>query len=274
MELNTQTYNRGTKVERILLVGPSLGGNCVHQWTKVAAELIDDARIIFVDLPGSGLGPVWDDADEPTLDTIAGGLAKAAEKARAGAGADVPVYFAGLSISGATGLHLARDYGSVFDGVIVVASAATVGEPARWDERATQVEATGTQQLVEETTKRWFTPAFRAEQPAVVEIIMEALSSVDDHSYAQLCRSLAAHDVRSDLPYLATPLLLIAGERDTSTPIANVELVAETAPRASLHVVEGAAHLVPVARPAETAALIRTFIRGNHPSLVVSESSD
>ena len=71
-----------------------------------------------------------------------------------------------------------------------------------------------------------------------------------------------------------TPLLLLAGERDTSTPIANVELVAETAPRASLHVVAGAAHQVPVARPVETANLIRSFITGNVASLVVSESSD
>ncbi len=274
MELNTITYNRGTKAQRILLLGPSLGGNSTHQWTRVAGELIDDARIVFVDLPGSGLGPVWDDADEPTLDAIAAGIAAAARKAREEAGADLPLYFAGLSISGAIGLHLARDYDDLFSGVVVVASAATVGEPARWIERAEQVEATGTQQLVDETTKRWFTPAFRAEQPAVVSIIMESLASVDDHSYAQLCRALAVHDVRADLPYITTPLLLLAGERDTSTPIANVELVAETAPRASLHVVAGAAHQVPVARPVETANLIRSFITGNVASLVVSESSD
>ena len=106
------------------------------------------------------------------------------------------------------------------------------------------------------------------------ELELAAPAQLTALDHAQLCRALAVHDVRADLPYITTPLLLLAGERDTSTPIANVELVAETAPRASLHVVAGAAHQVPVARPVETANLIRSFITGNVASLVVSESSD
>ena len=128
--------------------------------------------------------------------------------------------------------------------------------------------------MVEETTKRWFTPAFRAEQPDVVNIIMEGLSVSDDHSYAQLCRALAAHDVRADLPYIQTPVMMIAGERDSSTPIANVELVAETAPRGELHVVADAAHQVPVMRPAEVARLIRQMMERPRWNRVVSESGD
>lgn len=274
MELNTHAYNPNSTAPRILLLGPSLGGNSVHQWTKAAQELTDDARITFIDLPGSGMGPVWDDADEPSLDTIAAAIADVARAARKEAGADLPVFFAGLSISGAIALHIARDYSELFSGVIVVASAATVGEPARWMERADLIEASGTSQLVEETTKRWFTPAFRAEQPAVVDIIMEGLSASDDHSYAQLCRCLAGHDLRSDLADIKMPILMIAGERDSSTPIANVELVAETAPNASLHVVAGAAHQVPVTNPKDTANLIRAFMTTSKPQFVTSETSD
>lgn len=274
MELHTSIYNPATPAKRVLLVGPSLGGNATHQWTKVAAELIDEARIVFIDLPGSGLGEPWADADEPTLDSIAAAIADVARAQKQDLGEEAPVYFAGLSISGATGLHLARDHAELFAGIVVVASAATVGEPARWLERAEQVEATGTQQLVEETSKRWFTADFRATQAATVDIIMEGLSTTEDHSYAQLCRALAVHDVRDDLPYLRGPVMLIAGERDSSTPIANVELVAETAPRGELHIVEGAAHLVPVMRPVEVAALIRNMMERPQWNRVVSESSD
>lgn len=274
MDLNTTIYNRTTPPERVLLVGPSLGGNAAHQWTKVAAELINDARVIFVDLPGTGLGEVWDDDDAATLDSVAAGIADLARGVRAELGSEVPIYFAGLSVSGATALHVARDYADLFECVVVVASAATVGEPSRWMERAVQVEATGTQQLVDETTKRWFTPSFRAAHADIVDTIMEGLSATDDHSYAQLCRALAVHDVRDDLPYITTPVLLIAGERDTSTPFANVELVAESLPRAELHVVPEVAHQITVARPAEVADLIRGFMERSHPNLVVSESSD
>lgn len=274
MELNTTVYNRTTPANRVLLVGPSLGGNAAHQWTKVAAALIDEARVVFVDLPGTGLSEPWDDDDEPTLDSVAAAIAGIGRGYKEELGDDVAIYYAGLSISGAIGLHLARDYDDLFAGVIVVASAATVGEGPRWLERAEQVEATGTQQLVDETTKRWFTPDFRAEQPDTVAIIMEGLSATEDHSYAQLCRALAVHDVRADLPYIQTPLMMIAGERDSSTPIANVELVAETAPRGELHIVEGAAHQVMVMRPLEVAALIRDMMERPRWNRVVSESGD
>ena len=58
------------------------------------------------------------------VSTVAAGIADVARGLREELG-DVSVYFAGLSISGATALHLARDYGDLFAGVVVVASAAT-----------------------------------------------------------------------------------------------------------------------------------------------------
>ena len=89
---------------------------------------------------------------------------------------------------------------------------------------------------------------------------MEGLAAADDHSYAQLCRCLAHHDMRADLADIRCPLLLIAGERDTSTPIVNQELVAETVPGAQLSVIPEAAHQVTVAAPDTTANLLRAFI--------------
>lgn len=274
MDLNWTYYNPNTPARRVLLLGPSLGGNAAHQWTKVAGELIDDARIVFVDLPGTGLAEVWDDDVEPSLDNIAAGIAKVADEVRAELGEDLPVYFAGLSISGATALHIARDYDKTFAAVAVVASSATVGEPDRWLERAEAVEASGTSPLIEETTKRWFTPAFRAEQPAVVDTIMEGLAAADDHSYAQLCRALATHNMVDDLPLIRIPVMLIAGERDTSTPMANVELVAETVLRGALLVVDDAAHMVPVSHPKEVAGHLRSLLERPLASRVVSESDD
>ena len=274
MQLTATTYNPDTTAKPILLVGPSLGGNVAHQWNAVAQRLIDDARVVFVDLPGTGVAPVWDDEYESTLDNIAAGIAEVAQQLVDEAGEDVPVYFAGLSISGATALHLARDYDKLFDGVAVIASAAVVGEPQRWLERAELVEASGTQQLVEETAMRWFTPAFAAAHPAVVDAVMEGVAVADDHSYAQLCRALASHDLRDDLPLLRIPIVLIAGERDSSTPLANVEQIAETVLRGELHVVEGAAHQVTVARPDEVATILRGLVRRGRTSRVTSESAD
>lgn len=260
MELTYDIFNPASQAERILVVGPSLGGNATHQWTLVAEALDGQARVIFVDLPGHAHAAPWDDADEPSLQALALGIVDVIRRVRAQYG-DLPVFFAGLSISGATALHLALEHPDDLSGVAVLCSAAKVGEADRWLERAENVEASGTQQLVEETEQRWFTPGFRAQHRSTVDTIMESLAATDDHSYAQLCRALATHDVRSDLTDIRLPLLVIAGERDASTPIANVELVAETVPEAELHVLPDVAHQITVARPGDVATLLLNFMQ-------------
>ncbi|MCC2593486.1 alpha/beta fold hydrolase [Tessaracoccus sp. OS52] len=259
MKLTFDTYNPNDPAKRVLVLGPSLGGNAQHQWTAVAERLRSEARVVFVDLPGHALTPVWDDADEPTLDTVAEAVMEVVREVSE-TNDGLPVFYAGLSISGAVGLHLARDHEEELAGVAVACSAATVGEPTAWRKRAEAVEERGTQHLVDETRKRWFTPDFQARQPHTVDTIMEGLAVTDDHSYAQLCRALAVHDVRGDLENIRTPLLLIAGERDSSTPIGNVELVASTVPGAELRIIPEAAHQVTVAEPREVAAALAAFM--------------
>ena len=62
------------------------------------------------------------------------------------------------------------------------------------------------------------------------------------------------------LTNIRCPLLLIAGERDSSTPMVNQELVATTIPGAQLSVVPEASHQVTVAAPDTTANLLRAFM--------------
>ena len=273
MELTYDVFNPASTAERILVVGPSLGGDATHQWSAVAKALEGQATVVFADLPGQASSPVWDDADEPTLESLALGFIDVVRRVRGQFG-DQPVFFAGLSISGATALHIALEHPADVSGVAVLCSTAKVGESDRWLERADLVEASGTQQLVEETEKRWFTPNFRAQHRGVVTTIMEGLAASDDHSYAQLCRALATHDVRADLADIRMPLLMIAGGRDSSTPIENVELVAETVPDAELHVLAEASHQVTVASPGDVAVLLLNFMQRNERPFRKEQADD
>lgn len=262
MKLTWQLTNPDAHADRILLLSPSLAGHAEHQWGDVARLLAADAFVALVYLPGHGPVAPWDEADEATLDAVAAGMVAVAAEVRAQVG-DLPVSYAGLSVSGAVGLHLARDYADVFSGIAVVASAATVGEPDAWLERAAQVEAGGTEPLAEPTVQRWFTPAFAAKEPAVVARIRQDIVDTDDHSYAQLCRALAVHDVRDDLPSMSVPLLIIAGEEDASNPLERVRLVAERAPETQLVVIPGVAHQVPLAAPVAVAGHLRELMAGH-----------
>lgn len=260
MELTWHLYNPEVDAKRILVLSGSLGGDTAHQWGQVAGHLVEDALIVYAYLPGQGVAPDWDDDVEPSMEVLADLLAEVAKAVRKQRG-ELPTYYAGLSLSGALGLYLARDHSEVFDGVVVVASAATVGTREGWLERAERVEANGTVSLVEETRMRWFTPDFIAAEPGKVGAIMEGLAASDDHSYAQLCRALSGHDIRADLDKILTPLLLVVGERDKSTPMADVELVATSAPNADLRIVPDVAHQVTVSAPGTVADLVRGFIR-------------
>lgn len=266
MKLHFDTYHFEGHAERIILLGPSLGGNAQHQWTLVAEELRDLGLVAFVDLPGHSLSPVWDDDVEPRLENLSAAVMEVVRALRAEHG-DLPVFYAGLSISGAIGLHLARDHSDELSGVAVLASAAKIGEAEGWLERADFVEAGGTSQLVDGTRRRWFTPEFQARSPLMVETLLEGVGATDDHSYAQLCRALAAHDVRADLEDIHMPLLLVAGEKDASTPMGDVEIVAGTVPGAELRIIPDAAHQVTVADPDAVAEALRGFItRASRPT--------
>lgn len=259
MQLRWDIYNPDSDAPVILVLGPSLGGSSTVQWAGVAEKLKRDAVIAFVGLPGHSLTPVWDDADEPTLDQVAGGMIEAIRAIRDKVGAR-PVVFAGLSISGAIALHLARDYADELAGIAVVASAAKIGDSNGWLQRAERIEDKGTIDILEDTESRWFMPSFRAQRRKVVDNVMETLASADDHSYAQLCRALAVHDMRNELGDIRLPVLVIGGERDTSTPIEGLEYIAETVPGAELRMVPDVAHLVSVAAPGEVAVHLQNFM--------------
>lgn len=260
MELTWHVYNPESDAKRLVILAGSLGGDSAHQWGQVAGHLTRDSRVVFVHLPGQGMGAAWDDEVEPTMDNLATAMAETVTAIQRHE-PDLPTYYAGLSLSGALGLYLARDLPDSLRGVFVVASAATIGEPHLWLERAEQVEANGTVSLVDGTKARWFTKDFIAEEPGKVSAIMEGLAAADDHSYAQLCRCLATYDFRGELDKVYTPVMLIAGERDKSHPEADLELVLTSAPGADMRIVPDVAHQVTVAAPGTVGDIMRGFFR-------------
>jgi pimeloyl-ACP methyl ester carboxylesterase len=68
--------------------------------------------------------------------------------------------------------------------------------------------------------------------------------------------------LRSRLPRVTVPVLVVAGADDGLVPRAHAEVYAAELPRARLEIVESAAHWLPLEQPRVLAALIRTFAAG------------
>lgn len=243
---------------------PGLGTAVAGTWSETTGHLDPSALVLALDLPGHGRSPAWDTSrTEPTI----AGLAQAVEatvraELQRSAMSGLPVSFAGISLAGGVALQLGLRHSETFTSVAVVCSAATIGQPAAWADRAAAVRASGTAQLEEGSVTRWFAPDFPAADPRRVEALAAALRDADDESYALLCEALGTFDVTDQLGELLMPVVAVAGERDLITPPQQAEALAAAAADAQVHILRGAAHQGPTEKPAEVAAALNEFFSG------------
>jgi pimeloyl-ACP methyl ester carboxylesterase len=73
-------------------------------------------------------------------------------------------------------------------------------------------------------------------------------------------------DVRSLLPTLRMPTLVLHGEADRLAPVEAARWLAERIPGAQFHTLEGRSHMMPTTATTEFAELVRRFIRTGRPT--------
>jgi 3-oxoadipate enol-lactonase/4-carboxymuconolactone decarboxylase len=233
-----------------LLLGPSLGTSCAL-WDEVAPELSADHRVVRWDLPGHGgsvpdlIGPGATVAD---LAALVLALADAL-------GVDRFAY-AGVSLGGAVGLHLAVHHPERISSLAVVCSSAHFNGAGPWQERAALVRREGMAPVAATADARWFTAGFTV--PRLVQDHREA----DPAAYAACCDALAAFDIRDRLPSITVPTLLIAGREDPATPPAHLREIADAVPGSALVEIPGASHLAPAQCPEAVLTALRAHLSG------------
>ncbi|MEW1674756.1 3-oxoadipate enol-lactonase [Streptomyces noursei] len=242
-----------------LVLGPSLG-TALSLWDPQLPDLAHRFRVVRWDLPGHG-GTSLDALADPgttTVPELAGLVLDLADTL----GLDRFAY-AGASLGGAVGAWLAAHHPYRIASLALVCSSARFGEPAGWRDRAAQVRAEGTDAVADAAAGRWFTPAFAASPTATA--LVEALRrDVSPDGYAACCDALAAFDLRSALPRITAPTLVVAGRADPATPPAHARELTDGIRDASLVELSGAAHLAGVERPAEVLAALLAHLAPLH----------
>ena len=241
--------------EDVVILGPSLGTD-VRLWDLALPVIAEHHTTLRWDLPGHGASAPA--AEAFSISDIADGVVALADSL----GVDRFDY-AGVSVGGAVALELARLYPDRVKSVVVLCSAAKIGDATTWAERAALVREKGTEVLVEGTKARWFAPNFTARHPEVVSRLMAMVAQADDESYAKLCEALGAFDARPTLASITVPVLVISGELDSGTPPESGALVAATVPGARQIVIEGVSHQAVVEKPAVVAQILVDFFAQN-----------
>ncbi|MFE4769927.1 3-oxoadipate enol-lactonase [Streptomyces sp. NPDC056713] len=228
-----------------LLLGPSLGTSTTL-WDAVAPELSVTHRVVRWDLPGHGKSPAALIGPGATVADLAGLVLDLADSL------DIERFaYAGVSLGGAVGLHLAVHHPDRVTSLAVICSSAHFGGSKPWEERAALVRREGLGPVAETADRRWFTPGFTV--PALVEDHRTA----DSEAYAACCDALAAFDIREDLSLITAPTLLIAGREDPATPPAHLREIADAVPGSSLVEIAGASHLAPAQCPEPVITALR-----------------
>ncbi|MFC4507279.1 MULTISPECIES: 3-oxoadipate enol-lactonase [Streptomyces] len=229
-----------------LLLGPSLGTSYAL-WDKVAPELSATHRVVRWDLPGHGGSPASLIGPGATIGDLADLVLALADSL----GVERFAY-AGVSLGGAVGLHLALHHPERVSCLAVICSSAHFNGSKPWEERAALVRREGLAKLAETADARWFTPGFTV--PRLVADHRDA----DPEAYAACCDALGAFDLRDRLTEITVPTLLIAGRQDPATPPAHLREIADAVPDAALVELPHASHLAPAERPEAVLTALRT----------------
>ncbi|MBU3032184.1 3-oxoadipate enol-lactonase [Paracoccus marinaquae] len=186
-------------------------GTDMHMWDAQIDALASEFRILRYDSRGHGRSS----APRPpySLAELGGDVIALLDALAIGR-----THFCGLSIGGLTGQWLAIHHSARFGRMAVCATAARIGTTDGWNTRIAEVRANGLGPLVPVTVERWFTPAFRQQEPETVDRILTTFAATSTEGYIGCCAALAAADLHDSLDRIANPLLAISGSEDPVCP--------------------------------------------------------
>jgi len=239
----------------VVLMGGSLG-TTLDMWDAQAGPLSERFRVVRFDHRGHGGSPVppgpYSIADLGG-DVLALLDALAVERAS----------YCGISIGGMVGIWLAAHAPERVERLALVCTAAHLPPPEAWEERAAEVEAAGTTAVVAETVLgRWLTPEYAREHPDARERLRAMVAATPVAGYAGCCRALGAMDLRPELARIRAPTLVVAADRDPSTPAEHGAAIAAAIPGARFELLSPSAHLAAVERADDVTRLVGEHLDG------------
>jgi pimeloyl-[acyl-carrier protein] methyl ester esterase len=244
-------------------------------WKNAAEKLAQEFSVMTVDLPGHGYSVNSErgrgqDSNSPlnlepshlALDAIVGELS---------AQFDEPLAICGWSLGGQIALRWASRHPRQVSRLVMVASTPCFVRLADW-EHALNAEifegfAADLQQNHKQTLRRFLSLQMRGseQERETLAVLREVLFSRGEPDPAALQAGLdilRGCDLRSALPDIIQPALVVAGQRDTLIPLQAAQYLASNIPKGRLAVIVGAAHAPILSHPDEFAGHVADFLNG------------
>ncbi len=227
-------------------------------WAAQTSALRDRFRVIAPDLRGFGESP--DESDVVTMEQFADDLAAMLEQL----GITEPIVLCGLSMGGYVAWQFVRKYPQKLRGLVLCETRAVADSADGVAHRlrlAQTVLEKGAEVVANAMLPHLFAAATVQSQPAVVESLRRMILSSSPRAIAAALRGMAERpDVRSWLPQIALPSLLIVGVEDKISTVAEMRQIAAALPHSTLVEIADAGHLAPLENPAAVNLAICEFL--------------
>ena len=218
----------------VLMLSNSLGTS-FEMWQPQIAPLTQHYRVLRYDTRGHGQSSVTE--GPYSIAQLGGDVIALLDYLKLSR-----VHFCGLPMGGITGMWLGLHHADRLNKLILCNTAAYIGPPENWTNRAAAVQRDGVASIAAAVVDKWLTPDFAAQQPELVQHLRAMLGATDARGYAANCLAVRDSDLREQIQRIVTPTLVIAGSGDIPTPPADGRYLADTIPGAQ-YVELYAAHL-------------------------------
>jgi 3-oxoadipate enol-lactonase/4-carboxymuconolactone decarboxylase len=244
----------------VLIEGPPGGaplvllhslGTTAHIWDAQAAALSRSFRVIRPDLRGHGLtgctpGPY---SMAQFADDLAGLMDALGIN---------QFHLGGISIGGLIAQAFAAAHPGRVASLALVDTALAIPPAQSWTDRAAIVRAQGIGVIADAVIARWVTPGFMdaPETSGLREMLMRTPAE----GYAAAAEAIAAADLTVTTSTLQVPAVIVVGDQDLATPVAAAQALNAAIAGSALVIIENAAHIPTVEKPAEVTAALTALL--------------
>jgi len=242
----------GKPGQPVLVLSHSIGAD--HgMWAPQMADLVQHFQVLRLDTRGHGASD--SPKGEYSMETLARDVLAVADALNIDKFA-----FCGLSLGGAIGQWLALHAGNRLSGLVLASTSPQFGPRSNWEMRIKMVSEGGMNAILDMAMQRFFSPETVAGGNPYADSAKSVLLGTDPIGYIGCCAAIRDVDNREALRQVRVPTLVIAGDRDVSTPWeGHGELLAKGIPTAQA-VRLPAAHLSNIECPRSFTAALLDFL--------------
>jgi 3-oxoadipate enol-lactonase len=226
-------------------------------WKPATQSIVSHYRVILPDLRGHGDSGIGE--GPATMEKHAADIARVLDHEEVGRAP-----FVGVSIGGYVLFEFWRKYRGRVAALMLCNTKAQADTPEARAGRlqaAADVMERGTEPFFESMLPKLIGKTTHSTRPDLVEGALRMMRKMSPVDVAMVQRGMATRqDSMETLKTINVPALIVTGDEDVFTGVADAELMRQNMPNSRLKVVDKAGHYSPWEQPEEVGRLLRKFL--------------